>query len=1153
MSKAFKYLFVLLCLFAVSAVKLQAQTVENGALLRNPVNLHWKSYDNAGLQTIRVYWDSLDAQVGSDSTVALTADSLDITSADISTATNVYFFIDSTGAADTSRVEPASNEALIGVFRFKTTYGADTLFYFDPTRPVVKDYLALETKYRRALPPVYVSGLNLAINKSSGKVTVSSGTAYLGGREVSLNAAGNTKLLLDNETTIDSLEAITEYANGSTIGNSRFVKILLGRIATDSTDAKVVAIRQDAPPDEYQTLTEALLDSAKVAPTSFGSSYKGVVIPLAFFAFEKGDVGNSKTLDIRELGLAGGFYPHIQPTPFASADVIRDTVNAIFADSLTMNLSETLTLLDSLTLIVEDSLGTKATITQLALRATIAALEDTAATKATITQLNLKLDKSAVRDSANAAIAAMDSTDITNDAIGFEDVNQLPEQLALRLLASAARDTVNEVMNLGSTGFSDDSLFVYLPLDDNAEDISGNNRDFTISGGVSFTTNPDSSVVNGAAYFDGSGFLYYVMPTTIDSTWDITLSARVLLDSTDAGTHPVIFGAEIITTGNIGLYFNPRPSLKFVWFNGEGDNNFITYNMPEIYDNTYHYIEAKLSYTDDCAEIWVDGVLKTSDVVTTGYIIKGQQRIGLSQNINRWKGLIDEVKIYLRKRTDAETRNDYLNPYIMNLTKTFNKYLQNSAFGDSLDQTRTISSLWTFSNGLAISGGNLTVANDASFADGGVTIDETDSTFTAHQIHITDNAFYEGLVSHNFDGTSASSDTVLTARVINIDASGTTSGDIHGYTITKVGGGLSDVVAVGVTDGVSVIHQLISTACILDTVWKCANGTENYISITDAAKSTAIDSPMFASRYDSLFIGSDSLFNEVEITLETESGKTIEPTFFYSTGTNSWLPMLPIDGTDGLLHNGKLILPDLSANWAKNTVNGAELYYIKIVRNRVNVVTTPVLNSLTLHCETLYNWDDNASLSVKKVTSDTINVEVESVISGTFSLTNPILPNLDVSFGSWQGLPNYLPTDNDTLEVIALYDSIATKFVPAIKGMHPDTGSVIQELYVFSEVFDIPPYYTGVDSVVFEYQTGNASTDSSAVAVIIYEYTDGALTSLDNTSAAASLTWAHDATLTSLTDLVRYDKFVIAVQFKSMRDYCWAKVGRIKIYWKEAS
>jgi len=165
-------------------------------------------------------------------------------------------------------------------------------------------------------------------------------------------------------------------------------------------------------------------------------------------------------------------------------------------------------------------------------------------------------------------------------------------------------------------------------------------------------------------------------------------------------------------------------------------------------------------------------------------------------------------------------------------------------------------------------------------------------------------------------------------------------------------------------------------------------------------------------------------------------------------------------------------------------------------------------------------------------------------------------PHLDVSFGDWISDPDFTPSAEDTITVVALMDTIATNsYHPIIKAYVPDDSTEnIQIIDIFSPIFDIPPYFVGVDSIVFDYKTGINNTDSCEVNIHVYEFTDGTLNSLDTVVDKASAdTWTHDGTLTSLTALTRYDKFIIRFDLRSMRDYETAEIGRMKIYWKEGS
>jgi len=200
--------------------------------------------------------------------------------------------------------------------------------------------------------------------------------------------------------------------------------------------------------------------------------------------------------------------------------------------------------------------------------------------------------------------------------------------------------------------------------------------------------------------------------------------------------------------------------------------------------------------------------------------------------------------------------------------------------------------------------------------------------------------------------------------------------------------------------------------------------------------------------------------------------------------------------------------------------------------------------------------NDHPQYLLKTDVYDSAAVAAYDIASDSSRYLGITKPHLDVSFGDWTSDSDFTPSAEDTITVVALMDTIATNsYHPIIKAYVPDDSTEnIQIIDIFSPIFDIPPYFVGVDSIVFDYKTGINNTDSCEVNVHVYEFTDGTLNSLDTVVDKASAdTWTHDGTLTSLTALTRYDKFIIRFDLRSMRDYETAEIGRMKIYWKEGS
>uniref|UniRef100_A0A6M3KLM2 Putative lectin/glucanase superfamily protein n=1 Tax=viral metagenome TaxID=1070528 RepID=A0A6M3KLM2_9ZZZZ len=179
------------------------------------------------------------------------------------------------------------------------------------------------------------------------------------------------------------------------------------------------------------------------------------------------------------------------------------------------------------------------------------------------------------------------------------------------------------------------------------------------------------------------------------------------------------------------------------------------------------------------------------------------------------------------------------------------------------------------------------------------------------------------------------------------------------------------------------------------------------------------------------------------------------------------------------------------------------------------------------------------------------------LLADSVTITSPTYKPYDVaSFGSGYAYPNYLAGTVDTIEVIALGDTIDGNHFPAIYAWVPeDTLPVINKLDVFLAPMSIPPYYVGVDSIPFWVRTGE-DTDSSSVTVYIHEYNEntGLGSVIDSTTVQHNANiWTHVNTLTSLTALTRNDKFQLRFRFACKSDDEWVIIANMRWYWKEGS
>lgn len=170
----------------------------------------------------------------------------------------------------------------------------------------------------------------------------------------------------------------------------------------------------------------------------------------------------------------------------------------------------------------------------------------------------------------------------------------------------------------------------------------------------------------------------------------------------------------------------------------------------------------------------------------------------------------------------------------------------------------------------------------------------------------------------------------------------------------------------------------------------------------------------------------------------------------------------------------------------------------------------------------------------------------------SFTLQLPIKPYTEISFSNWDSYPDYVPDLIDTLEVRGILDSVGSGLYPAMTGYHPDTSSEVNAVDIFSQKISVPLGYVGIDSIVFDYKTGR-DVDTASVKIDVFEVTTGGVfTFMDSTTRLASVgSYTHDATLTTLGAITRFDKFKIKVELRSYMITGYATISRFLIYWKK--
>jgi len=226
---------------------------------------------------------------------------------------------------------------------------------------------------------------------------------------------------------------------------------------------------------------------------------------------------------------------------------------------------------------------------------------------------------------------------------------------------------------------------VYLPMDTDLKDASGNQFDATSKGtlAVQFVTD---AVRGKVAFFDTSA--YASLPKT-DSlrfgTKDFAFAVWVKMDRLHGD--PAILGNKDWDSGrNKGFVFYNKnsdvagaPNFTINFADGTtdqgGSNNRLYWEAfvngaPEAIDGTWHFVAASFDRNDTLA-VWVDGVQQASAVNLAlcpgmGYDDTNDYPINIMEDgtgkYNKGSGLkgyIDDLRIWKRTITDAEVQAMY--------------------------------------------------------------------------------------------------------------------------------------------------------------------------------------------------------------------------------------------------------------------------------------------------------------------------------------------------------------------------------------------------------------------------------------------------------------------------------------------------------------
>ena len=204
--------------------------------------------------------------------------------------------------------------------------------------------------------------------------------------------------------------------------------------------------------------------------------------------------------------------------------------------------------------------------------------------------------------------------------------------------------------------------------------------------------------------------------------------------------------------------------------------------------------------------------------------------------------------------------------------------------------------------------------------------------------------------------------------LINIDESLADGGEVFGLEVLATEGS-ANIWGLKAAALVGPIHQDSGVFTDMDSA--LVNATDRLAEFI----STSSDIAIFVADNDTVTIGNTAKFEEIEFLLATvSSGGGIRPTFEFSTGASptTWDDFTPVDGTDGLKHNGIIAWDDGDiSTWA---VDAASEYLIRITRTRNSLSTVPIEDKVQIASTTTYTWDKSGDVYIRNLGRDADNL-----------------------------------------------------------------------------------------------------------------------------------------------------------------------------------
>jgi len=253
----------------------------------------------------------------------------------------------------------------------------------------------------------------------------------------------------------------------------------------------------------------------------------------------------------------------------------------------------------------------------------------------------------------------IDDVKVYNKALTRQQIQEIYQQDANNIIDRCT----DGIQNNGEQGIdcggscseecSDPSLVAYYPLDDNADDQSGNNHHGAITQGLTFV----DGLFNKAASLNDNNYIQ--SDKTIFTDYPITLSAWVKT----TGKSEVIAWVGNKDYGSVWFAIQ-------LWSDGtartrhRGGNDRNCNSNVIVNDGQWHHIVGQtISNTRDI--IYVDGIISGNcNFRGSNIFVKPHNRWAIGRNADKsptgyFNGLVDDVRFYNRRLSSAEVQELY--------------------------------------------------------------------------------------------------------------------------------------------------------------------------------------------------------------------------------------------------------------------------------------------------------------------------------------------------------------------------------------------------------------------------------------------------------------------------------------------------------------